>query len=76
MHLMPSQLTDDRTDEPTGLNRRYAHLHTPKHLTNADHLGLRPSPAIRWETTGILAKACSPAKIAAAGSAMTAKLLD
>jgi hypothetical protein len=24
--------------ELTGLNRRYAHLHTPKHLTNPDHL--------------------------------------
>jgi hypothetical protein len=23
--------------EPAGLNRRYAHLHTPKHLTNPDH---------------------------------------
>jgi hypothetical protein len=26
-------------EELAGLNRRYAHLHTPKHLTNPDHLG-------------------------------------
>jgi len=30
--------------EPAGLNRRYAHLHTPKHLTNPDHKG--------WVLTG------------------------
>ena len=33
-----AHLPDDMTGELTGLNRRYAHLHTPKHLTNPDHL--------------------------------------
>ena len=30
-------------EELTGLDRRYVHLHTPKHLTNPDHLVLTPS---------------------------------
>ena len=31
-------------EELTGLNRRYAHLHTPKHLTNPDHLSYHALP--------------------------------
>jgi hypothetical protein len=27
----------DMENDLAGLNRRYAHLHTPKHLTNPDH---------------------------------------
>ena len=40
--LMPTHPNPDRTDKPTGLNRRYAHLHTPKHFTNPDHLDPKP----------------------------------
>ena len=32
-------------EELTGLRRRYAHLHTPKHLTNPDHLAWRAEPS-------------------------------
>ena len=33
------------TEELTGLRRRYAHLHTPTHLTNPDHLVWQREPS-------------------------------
>ena len=32
-------------EELTGLRRRYAHLHTPTHLTNPDHLVWQREPS-------------------------------
>ena len=49
-------------EELTGLNRRYAHLHTPKHLTNPDHLNRvipstaapgRPGLPLRRDAAGL-----------------------